>query len=85
MTREELAEDDPDLLFADGFDDAILGVARRCGSPDVVAYDYAKCADMLVARDGMSHEDAVEWMEFNVVGAYVGPRTPVFVSLTEGK
>ena len=29
MTREELAERDPDLLFADGFDEAILGVAER--------------------------------------------------------
>ena len=79
MTRGELAELDPDLLFADGFDGAILGAAERCGSPLVVVYDYAKCCEILVSREGMTDDEAVEWMEFNVVGAYVGNRTPWFL------
>jgi hypothetical protein len=79
MTRDELAELDPDLLLADGFDEAILGVASRCGSPDVVVYDYDKCVGVLVARDGMTEDEAIEWMDFNVVGAYVGERTPWFM------
>lgn len=79
MDRETLAGDDPDLLFADGFDGAILGVAERCGSPQVVVYDYDKCVDILVARDGMTEDEAIEWMGFNVVGAYAGERTPWFM------
>ena len=27
----------------------------------------------------MTHEEAVEWMDFNVVGAWVGETTPIFV------
>jgi hypothetical protein len=30
-------------------------------------------------RDGMSSEDAREYIEFNVEGAYVGLETPVYV------
>ena len=79
MTRDELGAIDPDFLFADGFDEAILGWASRCGSPDVIVYDYEKCVDLLVTSDGMAHEEAVKWMEFNVVGAYAGERTPWFL------
>ena len=45
----------------------------------MVVYDYAKCCEILVSRDGMSDDEAVEWMEFNVVGAYAGDRTPWFL------
>jgi hypothetical protein len=27
----------------------------------------------------MTEEDAIEHMSFNVTGAYVGPRTPLFI------
>jgi hypothetical protein len=30
-------------------------------------------------RDGMTEEEAIEFFEFNVVGAYVGGGTPVYV------
>ena len=30
-------------------------------------------------RDGMSHEEAVEFFEFNTKGAYLGPNTPIFI------
>ena len=68
-----------EVLFADGFDEAVLGIARRAAQPDVVAYDYEKCVQILVERDEMTEEEAREYMEFNVVGAFVGERTPVFI------
>ena len=80
MNRDQVADIDPEIVLADGFDDAFLGVAFRCGSPSVAVYDYAQCVKILMTRDEMTHEDALEWMEFNVVGAYVGPRTPWFLT-----
>ena len=68
-----------EFLIADGFDNAVLGIARRASQPDVVAYDYGKCVQILVERDDMTEEEAHEFMEFNVVDAFVGERTPVFV------
>lgn len=76
--REELSEEYGDLLFADGFDDAILGVAERIGMEAVVAYSTLKIIEIL-SRD-MTEEEAVEYFEFNILGAYVGERTPIFVT-----
>lgn len=76
--REELSEEFGDLLFADGFDDAILGVAERIGMEAVVAYSTPKIIEIL-SRD-MTEDEAVEYFEFNILGAYVGERTPVFIS-----
>ena len=30
---------DDDILVADGFEAALLGVGRRCGQPDIAVYD----------------------------------------------
>ena len=81
--RKYLAEIDEDLLCADGFDEAILGICERACSSAVVAYDRDKCIEILVERDGMTYEDAVEYFEFNVVGGWVGDNTPVFLTLMD--
>lgn len=75
---EVLANDYEDLLLADGFEDALLGVVEGCSRPSVACYDYAECLGIL-QRQGLSGEAASEWMEFNVVGAYVGENTPMFL------
>lgn len=77
--RDEIAETDEDVLLATGFEDAFIGLGTRCGSPTVAIYDYFKCVEVLVKRDGMSEHEAEEYMNFNVVGAYVGERTPWFL------
>lgn len=72
------AAGDDEMLFADGYDEAILGFSQRCGEPAVVVYDRQKVISCLV-KDGLSEDEAEEFFEFNVVGAWVGPRTPVFL------
>ena len=81
--RELLSEENPDALFADGLDEALVGVARRCGQPTLAVYDYEKCVEVFMSREGMSHEDAIEWMEFNVVGAWLGEGTPIWLCRPE--
>ena len=71
------------VLLYDGFDDALIGIGRRCGQPDIAVYSYEACVRVLIERDGMSHEKAVEWMEFNVVGGWCGPETPVIMGRLE--
>jgi len=69
------------MLKADGFNKAIMGMASiwRDGSKvDVLVYDGNKMAAML-KKDGMTYDEAVEFIEFNVEGAYVGIETPVVV------
>ena len=71
------------MMIADGLDEAVLGVSRRCGQIDLVAYDVEKIIEILVKRDGMSHEEAVEYFEFNIVGAWMGDATPCFIDRIE--
>ena len=66
------------MLKADGFDDAIVGIGRRCGQPDLLVYDVEKCIKTLT-KDGMTDEEAEDYFEFNVVGAWVGEDTPMFL------
>lgn len=74
---------DENLIKADGFDDAIVGIGRRKGSEDGIVYNYDKCVEILVERDDMDYEEAIEFMEYNIVDAYVGPSSPIFVKLGE--
>jgi len=72
-------KEEEDFLFADGFDDAILGIGRRGTQPEVVAYDYEKCVLILMDRDEMTEEEAREYMEFSVLDAFVEDKTPIFI------
>ena len=70
-------EQDLELLVADGWDEAILGVASRAGTMFVV-YDTELILKTLVERDGMTRDEAVEYFQFTIALAYVGPSTPAF-------
>jgi len=66
------------LLFADGFDSAIIGFEPI---QHKVVYSRSKCIKSMIS-DGngdMSRDEAIEYLEFNTFGAYVGEKTPIFV------
>jgi hypothetical protein len=69
---------DDSLLFADGFDDCIVGVTG--GLSNCVVYDKKKMIEELVSQD-MDEIDAIEYLEFNTWGAYVGENTPIYIDL----
>lgn len=80
--RQDLVDlyNDEELLFADGFDDCIIGVTSGFDSAYKIAYDMGKIIDKLVA-DGMTSEEAEEYFDYNILGAYVGDRTPLYVNV----
>lgn len=75
--KEQLADSNPDALYPDGLDQALIGIARRCGQPDLAAYDANTIINIL-AHD-MSQAEAEEFYETNIVGAWVGPNTPIYL------
>jgi hypothetical protein len=84
--REEISEDygDPELLFLSEpeYDEAIIGVAHRIGQEDVIAYDYNKLCEIVAKMMGNDDiMEVMEYVEFNIMGAYVGERTPIFVDV----
>lgn len=85
MTKEELTKiveemlgEDENILLADGFEDAFIGVGRQFNTPFAI-YDRGFCIDILM--EDMSNEEAEEFFEYNVQGAYAGESTPVFVEM----
>lgn len=71
---------DDELLFLDpsSLDVAIVGIAERLNMGLVVVYDRDELVQAFAA-DGMSAEDAEEWVSYNVDGCYVGERTPLIL------
>ena len=70
------AHPDDSFLKADGFDEAVLGFDEQSGR---LVYSTTKIIECLM-KDGMEHEDAMEYFYFNIAGTYVGELTPIFVN-----
>ena len=70
-----IAKLDPNILIAVGFDDCVIGLTFR--DEELVALYSADAVIDKLAKD-MPYEDAVEYFEFNIGGAYMGKKTPVF-------
>lgn len=64
-----------EFLKADGFDDAIIGVDEKSMR---LIYSVTKCLEILIVNDEMSVEEAIEYFDFNVRGAYMGDKTPIW-------
>ena len=62
-----------DFLIADGFNDAIIGVDETSMR---LIYSVRKCLEIL--QEYLDEEDAIEYFEYNVSGAYVGEQTPIW-------
>jgi len=65
-------------VLASGFEDAFIGIGRQFNR-SIAVYDRQKCIDILINRDGMDFEQAEEYFQYNVQGAYVGEDTPIFM------
>lgn len=68
--------DNEEILLADGFDEAVVGI-----EPNTLRliYSIPRMVDILVEQDGISDEDAIEYLEFNTFNAYVGEKTPIYI------
>jgi hypothetical protein len=82
MTKEQLhshlEDSEEEILLADGFEDAYMGLATQFTKPPLAVYDRNKCIQILIERDGMSEEEAEEYFQFNEEGSWVGDNTPLF-------
>lgn len=63
-----------DFLIADGLNDAIIGVDEKSMR---LIYSVSSVIDILI-QQGMSDTDALEYFYFNIDGAYMGDKTPIW-------
>jgi hypothetical protein len=83
MNREELLNQYVDLMFVSEdkeLDEAIIGVAERCGFGPVVVYHVETLIQGLMKLHGWDYEEALEWYEFNILGGYYGEKNPLFLN-----
>jgi hypothetical protein len=84
--RQVIESFDPDeaFLLVDGFDEALIGVVEGWFAGNVhrivALYDYERCVEIL-QREGLEEDDAREYVDMNIAGAYVGQGTPAFATV----
>lgn len=69
---------DENILYMDGYEDCFIGYIERFAHPHLACYDKDKVIAKL-EKDGMTLDEAVEFYEFNQVGAWMGEYTPCFL------
>lgn len=74
---EEFLNNDPErkvILFDNpSFKGALIGIT----TDDVAVYSYEKMVESLMKEDNISEEEAVEYIDYNTLGAYVNPKQPI--------
>ena len=65
-------------MFANGFDDAIIGLDT---SDEIfrVVYDIDKIIEISTKDGETTEEDALEYFYNNIHGSYVGKGTPIYI------
>jgi hypothetical protein len=72
------------IIYPSGFEDCIVGVGERFGGPPVAVLDVEKMFKKMES-EGMTREEAIEYFEFNILGAHVGEENPVYLHIPEFK
>ena len=78
--KKWIQEEYPDLMVMDGFDGAIIGVVERIGI-QAVCYSEKVVIDLLMIEHKMDAQEAHDYMDFNMKGAWVGEHTPFFLKV----
>lgn len=66
----------------DGFDKAILGATLTWQEGErvtVLVYEGDRLAKILKERDGMGWDEALDFIDFNLEGGYIGKDTPLIL------
>jgi len=76
---EELVEDNPDALLLDGFEAAMVGMTVGHWRPNVAVYDVDLLVEVHASRSGVSRREADAFVSSELIGAYTGENSPLFV------
>jgi hypothetical protein len=75
--RAKIAEVNPDAILWDDLDEAIIGI----DVDNIVVYDIYKMELEIMKLHDCTFEEAVEWVDYNILSAYVGEWTPKHIWL----
>ena len=76
---ESFTNEDETMLKMDGYDDCIVGIVERFGQEPILCYSIDKVLKKLM-KDGMSEDEALDFFEYNQIGAWMGDTTSCFLT-----
>ena len=79
MSKEAYEFMDEDAVILPDFEPALIGVT----TDGTAVYDYEKMLEVLVVRDGMTEEEAADYISYNTLRAlpYAGEMAPIIITL----
>ena len=86
---EYLEPSEESVMLYDEYEDAFMGLGYQQYRGPVAIYDARKCVEILTKNfiddpdcenEEMAEEMAIEWFDYNTVGAWYGEQTPIFIS-----
>lgn len=57
------------------YEGALVGIT----TDDRAVYSYDKMVESLMEEDNISEEDAIEFINYNTLGAYIDPKQPIVI------
>lgn len=76
---EEFLNGDPDrevILYNNpSYEGALIGIT----TDDRAVYSFDKMVESLMAEDNISEEEALEFIDYNTLGAYIDPKQPIVI------
>lgn len=85
LYKREYIGSNENIVLADGFENAIIGVSDTV--PKKLIYDYWVCLDILIKSDmDLDFDTALEWLDaFSLINSKKGKRFPIFVKTLNPK
>jgi|TARA_R110000868_G_scaffold285380_2_gene545851 ribosomal protein S24E len=90
--NDYLQDSEESVMLYDNYEDAFVGLGYQQYKGPIAIYDAKKCVEILIeeymldpdceSRE-MAEQMAVEYFEYNSVGAWYGEGTPIFMSSTK--
>ena len=68
------------MLTADGFDKAIIGGVVSYQRKETVLYSVSKMLEIMMERDGMTEDEALEYFHTNILNSYNGEGMPSYLN-----
>ena len=78
-TEDALADLNPEAIWYDGLEDAIVGIGCQYSKSPVVVYEEGLIIFTLMSDQEMEFEEAWEYYSFNIQGMWVGENTPIIM------
>ena len=69
-------------MIMEGRESALVGLGSRCGQPILAVYDRDLLLESFIS-DGMSAEEAEDWVGYNIDGGWNGDKTPIIMERIE--